>query len=151
MSQFSIKNRKASFEYHFLEKYVAGMVLTGTEIKSLREGKASINEAYCYITRRDEVFIKGMHIAEYKQGSYNNHEPWRERKLLLNKKELAKIKTKVANKGNTIVPTKVFQSSSGYAKIEIAVATGKKMHDKRDSIKERDAKREMDRIKKVSR
>lgn len=145
-STIQIKNRKASFEYEFLEKYEAGMVLKGTEIKSIREGKASVQEAYCYL-KDEEMFIKGMNISPYSNSSFANHESTRERKLLLKKKELEKIRAKIEEKGLTIVPTKIFINSRGYAKLEIAVSRGKKLYDKRDSIKKKDQERELKRIK----
>ena len=144
LSTINIKNKKASFEYTFLERFTAGIQLTGTEIKSIRNAKVSIAEAYCHILNH-ELFIKGMHIAEYDPGSYNNHDPLRERKLLLNKAELVKIEKKLKNKGLTVVPIRVFINEKGYAKIEIALAQGKKLHDKRDSLKEKDIQRDMDR------
>lgn len=139
-----IRNKKATHEFFLEEKFIAGLVLKGTEIKSIREGKASLKEAYCYI-REGELFIKSMHIAEYKYGSYENHDPKRDRKLLVNKKELKKISTKVKEKGNSIVPVRLFINEKGLAKLEIALAKGKKLHDKRDSLKEKDMKRQMDR------
>lgn len=139
-----IQNRKAKFEYEWLEKFEAGIRLTGTEVKSLREGKVSLQEAYCLV-QDGEVFIKGMNIAEYTQGSYNNHEPQRTRKLLLKKKEIEKLAKGTEQAGNTIVPIKVFFNDKNLAKLNIALARGKKIHDKRESIKERDTKREMDR------
>lgn len=142
--KLNIRNKKASYEYAFLEKYTAGIKLTGTEIKSIRDSKVSIAEAYCFI-KDGELFVKGMHIAEYDPGSYNNHEPLRERKLLLNKIELKKLEKKLKNKGLTIVPISLFINENGYAKLNIALAQGKKTHDKRDSLKEKDLKREMDR------
>lgn len=141
-----IKNRKARFEYEFLDSYEAGIVLKGTEIKSLREGKASIQEAYCYMNR-GELFIRGMTISEYQESSFKSHEPQRERKLLLKKAELEKIRSKTEEKGLTIVPTRIFISSRGFAKIDIAVARGKKLFDKRESIKKKDQDREMKRIR----
>lgn len=146
-SKVNIRNKKASFEYHLNDVYVCGIVLTGTEIKSIRESKASINEAYCYI-HNGELFVKGMHVAEYEPGSYNNHEPLRERKLLLNRIELNKIVKELKVKGTTLVPLEVFLNEKGIAKLKIAVATGKKLYDKRDDLKLKDAKREMDRVKK---
>jgi len=140
----NIKNKRAYYEYHILEKYVAGIQLLGTEIKSLRAGKASIAEAYCYI-KGHELFIKSMHIAEYDPASYNNHEPLRERKLLLNRIELKKIEKKLKNQGLTVIPLKVFINDGGKAKVEIALVQGKKLHDKRHSIKEKDLKRDHDR------
>lgn len=136
-----ILNRRASFEYSFLEKYVAGLMLTGTEIKSIRMGKANINDGYCFF-KNNELFIKNMHITEYEQGTYNNHEPNRDRKLLLNKAEINKLLKKLKDQGLTIVPLKLFISESGYAKLEIALAKGKKLFDKRDDIKKRDIQRE---------
>lgn len=140
----NIKNKRAYYEYHILEKYVAGIQLLGTEIKSLRDGKASIAEAYCYI-KGHELFIKSMHIAEYDPASYNNHEPLRERKLLLNRIELKKLEKKLKNQGLTVVPLKIFINDRGLAKVEIALVQGKKLHDKRHSIKEKDMKRDADR------
>lgn len=147
MAELHIRNKRATFEFHIEEKYVAGLQLTGTEIKSIRNGKASINEAYCRF-QRDELFVKGLHITEYKQGSYNNHIPTRERKLLLTKRELHKLQSKVTERGYTIVPLVLFLSDRGWAKLEIALARGKKTHDKRETIKERESKRELDRVMK---
>lgn len=144
-NQVNIRNKKASYEFEFIDKYVAGLVLKGTEIKSIKEGKASLQEAYCYFNK-GEMYIKGMHIAVYEQGTFNNHEPLRERKLLLNKRELAKIDQKSQVKGLTIVPTRLFINERGYAKLAIALAKGKKIHDKRDSIKDKDVKRDLQRI-----
>lgn len=141
----NIKNKKASFEYSFIEKYTAGIQLTGTEIKSIRDSKVSIAEAYCHI-KKGELFITGMHIAEYDPGSYNNHDPLRERKLLLNKVELKKLEKKLKNKGLTVVPIRLFINENGYAKLEIALGQGKKLYDKRHSLKEKDLKRDLDRI-----
>lgn len=143
-NQVNIRNKKASYEFEFIDKYVAGLVLKGTEIKSIKEGKASLQEAYCYISN-GEMFIKGMHIAVYEQGTFNNHEPLRERKLLLNRMELDKIDKKSQEKGLTIIPTRLYINDRGYAKLELALAKGKKIHDKRDSIKEKDVKRELER------
>ena len=142
----NIKNRKASFEFEFIDTFTAGMVLKGTEIKSVREGKVSLQESYCYF-HKGELFIKGMHIAPYEQANIFNHDPLRDRKLLLQKKELKKLENGLAEKGLTIIPTRMFISDRGHAKLNIALAKGKKLHDKRDSIKERDVKREMDRMK----
>ena len=143
-NKINIKNKRAYYEYEILEKFVAGFQLLGTEIKSIRAGKASIAEAYCYIKNK-ELFIKSMHIAEYDPASYNNHEPLRERKLLLNRNELNKLEKKLKNQGLTIIPLSVFINNNGYAKIQIALAQGKKIHDKRHSIKEKDIKRDLDR------
>lgn len=145
-NDINIKNRKAGFEYTFIDKYVAGLVLQGTEIKSIKEGKASLQEAYCHI-HNEELFIKGMHIAVFNEGTYNNHEPLRERKLLLAKNEIRKIDSKFKEKGLALVPLRLFVNNRGYAKVEIALAKGKKIYDKRDSIKEKDMKRDMDRNK----
>ncbi len=147
MSKVNIKNKKASFEYHLLDKFTAGIVLTGTEVKALRDGKASIAEAYCLFIN-DELWVRNMHIAEYDPGSYNNHPPLRDRKLLLQQKELQKLSKKMTNKGLTIVPIRLYFSESGYAKLDIALAQGKKLHDKRDSIKDKDIKRTLDRAMK---
>ena len=144
----SIKNRRASFDYSFIEKYTAGVVLLGTEIKAIREGKASLVDSFCYF-RNGELFIKNLNISIYTEGNLYNHEPTRERKLLLNKQELTKIQKKMVDKGLTIIPTLLFTSDSGYAKIEIALAKGKKTHDKRDSIKEKDAQRDLRRTLKM--
>lgn len=142
MEQIHINNKKAYFEFEILEKFVAGMVLTGTEIKSIRAGKANMSDAFCSFTGT-ELFVRNMHISEYELGTHYNHEPKRMRKLLLKKKELRKLLAKVKEKGLTIVPLKMFMSGTGYAKIEIGLAKGKKIHDKRDSIKEKDLKRDM--------
>jgi SsrA-binding protein len=146
-NNINIKNKRASFEYEFLEKFTAGIQLTGTEIKSIRAGKASIVEGYCFM-KNGELFIKNMYIAEYEQGSYNNHNPKRDRKLLLNRTELNKLEKKKKDVGLTIVPLKVFINKNGYAKMDIALAKGKKMHDKRHDLKDKDAKRQMDRVMK---
>lgn len=142
----NIQNKKARFEYELLDIYTAGMQLLGTEIKSIRQGKASIAEAYCYM-KDGELWIKSMNIAEYAFGNINNHDPIRERKLLLNRHELQKIEKKLKDTGVTIVPLKVFLSSKGLAKIDVAVARGKKIYDKRHSIKEKDMKRDMERLR----
>lgn len=145
----NIKNKKARFEYHIEEKYEAGIKLLGTEIKSIRDGKASLVESYCYFND-GELYIKNMHIAEYSHGNINNHEPLRERKLLLHKRELEKLQKNMEKGGNsTIVPLRLFLNDRGFAKVEIALATGKKLYDKRNSIKEKDIKREMDRKLKI--
>ena len=142
----NIKNRRAGFEYEFLDKYVAGMQLMGTEIKSIREGNVNLQDAYCFF-RKEELFVRQMHISPYAQGSHYNHESDRERKLLLNKKELTKLMNKSTEKGLSIVPTRLFINERGFAKLEIALGRGKKIHDKRDSIKEKDMKRDLERIK----
>jgi SsrA-binding protein len=143
-NQINIQNKKARFEYELLEKYIAGIQLTGTEIKSIRNGKASITEAFCVFSN-GEVWIRNMHIAAYEQGSYNNHQPRSDRKLLLNRKEINKIEKFLKDKGNTLVPLRMFISEKGWAKIEIACAKGKKLHDKRQDLKEKSDKRDMDR------
>jgi SsrA-binding protein len=145
-NNISIRNRQAGFEYELLDKYVAGIVLTGTEIKSIREGKVNLQDGYCYINN-GEMFAKGINITPYAQGTHYNHEATRERKLLLKRSELKKLEGKIEERGLTIVPLKLFVNDRGFAKLEISVARGKKTHDKRESIKERDVKRELDRIK----
>ena len=140
----SISNRKARFEYELLEVFTAGIQLQGTEIKSLRAGNANLAEAYCYV-QQSEVWITGMYIAEYQYGSYMNHDPKRLRKLLLNKKEINKISSALQNVGITIVPLKLYITEKGWAKIDIALAKGKKLHDKREDLKQKDDKRQMDR------
>ena len=146
----SISNRKARYEYELLEVFTSGIQLQGTEIKSLRAGNANIAEAYCYV-HQSEVWITGMYIAEYKYGSYMNHEPKRLRKLLLNKKEINKISSVMQNVGITLVPLKLYISDKGWAKIEIALAKGKKLYDKREDLKQKDDKRQMDReLKKLN-
>lgn len=137
----NIKNRKATYEYELLDKYVAGIQLTGTEIKSVRNSKVSLKESYCFF-KRGELFVKNMHIAEYAAGTYNNHVPTRERKLLLKKQELEKLETKLKSDILTIIVLRMFINDRGFAKLEIALAKGKKMHDKRDSIKKKDLKRQ---------
>jgi len=139
-----IKNKKASYEYFLIEKYTSGIQLTGTEIKSIRYGKASIREAYCAFTG-NELFVRNMDISEYKLGTHYNHEPKRERKLLLNKRELKKLQTKINEKGFTLVPILLFINEKGLAKLEIALAKGKHTYDKRASLKEKDIKRDIDR------
>ncbi|MDE7495615.1 MAG: SsrA-binding protein SmpB [Muribaculaceae bacterium] len=143
----NIKNRRASFDYEIGDTYTAGLVLTGTEIKSIRGGKASLVDSYCVIDN-DEVWVKGMNISEYFYGSYNNHTARRDRKLLLNKKEIAKLKKASEDPGYTIVPLRIFISDRGYAKLVIGVGRGKKQFDKRQSIKEREDKRYLDRVMK---
>ncbi|MBK7182886.1 MAG: SsrA-binding protein SmpB [Bacteroidetes bacterium] len=140
----NIKNKRASFEYAFIDKYIAGLQLTGTEIKSIREGKANINDAFC-VFQKDELIVRNMHIAHYFDGTYNNVEEKRDRKLLLNRQELNKLQNKLKDQGLTIVPIRLFISDKGYAKLEIALAKGKKLFDKREDIKKRDTDREMKR------
>jgi SsrA-binding protein len=143
-----IKNKKASHDYEFIEKFVAGIILSGTEIKSIRLGKATLADSYCFFSN-GELFIKGMHIAEYWWGNLNNHDPLRERKLLLTSRELRKIERKIKESGLTIIVIKVFINIRGLAKAEIAISKGKKEYDKRETLKRKDAKREMDRLRKV--
>jgi SsrA-binding protein len=143
-----IKNKKASHDYEFLEKFIAGIKLSGTEIKSIRLGKATIADSYCFFSN-GELFIRGMHIAEYWWGNLNNHDPLRERKLLLTSRELRKIERKVKETGLTIIVIKVFINDRGLAKAEIAISKGKKEYDKRETLKRKDATREMDRMRKV--
>lgn len=140
----NIKNRKATFEYEILSKFIAGISLLGTEIKSIRNNKANISDAYC-IFNNNELYVKNLHISEYPNSGYVNHEPKRDKKLLLNKQELQKLHTKVKEKGNSIVPLRLFINEKNKAKIEIALAKGKKIYDKRESIREKDLKRELDR------
>lgn len=139
-----ISNRKAYYEYNIEAKYIAGMVLTGTEIKSLRAGKASFNDSYC-IFHKGELFVKSLHISEYNFGTHYNHEPLQERKLLLNKRELRKWENKIKEKGYTIVPLRIFISDKGYAKMEIGLGKGKKVYDKRETIKKRESDRDVKR------
>jgi len=147
-SSVVIKNKKARFEYHFIDTFVAGIQLTGTEIKSIRNSKASITEGHCTI-RDNEAWIRNMYIEAYENGGYTNHEPRRERKLLLNRSEIKKIDRSLRIKGHALVPVKLFINASGLAKLEIALASGKKLHDKRQDLKSADAKRDMDRAMKV--
>ncbi|MBS4060318.1 MAG: SsrA-binding protein SmpB [Bacteroidetes bacterium] len=142
-----IKNKRISFEYFVVETLIAGIVLSGTEIKSIREGKASLSESFCAF-KGHELFVREMHIAEYTYGTYNNHEPKRERKLLLNFRELRKLSTKVKEKGFTIVPSVLFIDEKGRAKLEIALVRGKHHYDKREDLKKKDSKRETDRLTK---
>ena len=146
-SDINVKNKKAFFEYHILDKYTAGISLLGTEIKSIRAGKANINDSFCSFLS-DGLYIRNMHISEYSHGSFYNHEARRDRKLLLTNKELKKLRVKGEEKGFTIIPLRMFISSRGFAKVEIALAQGKKDFDKRDTIKERESKRELDRVMK---
>jgi SsrA-binding protein len=144
--RIKIKNRKASHEFFLIERMVAGIQLTGTEIKSIRAGKANLSESYCAFHQM-ELFVKGMHISEYVQGTYNNHEPKRDRKLLLNKRELKKLSVKVKEKGFTLIPVSLFVNNRGLAKLEIALAKGKHTYDKRESLKQKDSQREIERSK----
>jgi SsrA-binding protein len=145
----NILNKKARFAYEILDKYTAGIVLTGTEIKSIRSGKASIAESFCEFNVKGELFAINMTIEEYAFGNYYNHRPKAERKLLLNKRELKSLLKDVQQKGLAIVPLRLFINEKGFAKLDIALAKGKKLYDKRDTIKDRDNKRNLDRIKKI--
>jgi len=144
----NIKNKRSRFEFDLLEEFTAGIVLTGTEIKSIRNSKASIAESFCEFNERGELFTVNMHIEEYAFGTRFNHRPKAERKLLLNKKELKKLHKEVKNSGLTIVPLRLFINDQGFAKLRIALARGKKLYDKRETLKDRDNKRDLDRIKK---
>ena len=145
-NDINIRNRQAGFEFELLDKYVAGLVLRGTEIKSIREGKVNLQDGYCYFNN-GELFAKGVTIDQYAQGTHYNHEAQRERKLLLKRTELIKIEKRVEEKGLTVIPTRLFINERGYAKLEIAIGRGKKLHDKRNTIKDRDAKRELSKLK----
>lgn len=140
-----IKNRSAYHEYFIDDKYEAGIVLLGTEVKSLRAGRASFNDSYCLI-HKGEIFIRNLHIAEYSHGTVNNHDPVRERKLLLQKREIKKIESKLKEKGYTIVPLRIYFNDKNLLKIEIGLAKGKKLHDKRETLRQKDAEREMKRF-----
>ena len=145
----NIKNRKASFQYELLDRYTAGIVLTGTEIKSIRSSKASIAESFCEFNAKGELYVINMNIEEYAFGNYYNHRPKAERKLLLNKRELKSLSKDVQTKGYAIIPLRLFINDKGFAKMEIALGKGKKLFDKRDTIRDRDNKRNLDRIKKI--
>ena len=147
LPQINIKNKRASFDYEILDTLTAGIVLTGTEIKSIRLGKAGLTDTFCFINN-GELWVKNMYISEYFYGTYNNHQARRDRKLLLTKKELQKIERNIKDNGFSIIPTRVFINDKGLAKVINAVAKGKKMYDKRESIKEREDKRQMDRAMK---
>jgi SsrA-binding protein len=147
-SPVQIKNRKASFEYFFIEEFTAGIVLTGTEIKSIRAGKASLVDTYCTIIR-GELWVKGMSISPYFYGSYNNHEQKRDRKLLLTRREISRLESATKQTGYTIVPTLIFIDENGRAKVDIALCKGKKAFDKRQTLKEKEDRREMDRVMKA--
>jgi len=142
--EISIKNRKAEFEYYLQSGYTAGIVLAGTEIKSIRTGKVNITDAYCSFIE-NELWVHNMHISEYSHGSYNNHDPKQDRKLLLNRKELRKLIVKLNERGMTIIPTRLWVNENGFAKLDVSLAKGKKMYDKRESIKEKDNRRDADR------
>ena len=139
-----ISNRSAYHEYFIEDKYIAGLVLAGTEVKSLRAGKASFNDAYCFF-HKGELWIKSLHISEYSHGTSNNHIPTQERKLLLQKRELRKLENKIKEKGHTIVPLRIFFTEKGLAKLEIGLGKGKKLHDKRETLRKKDVEREMKR------
>lgn len=139
-----IRNRQAYYEYFIDAKYEAGMVLLGTEVKSIRNGQVSFNDSYCLL-HKGEVFVKSLHIAEYSHGNLNNHDPMRDRKLLLQKKEIKKIESKLKEKGYTLIPLRIYFNEKGLAKMEIGLAKGKKLHDKRESIRKKDTEREMKR------
>jgi SsrA-binding protein len=145
VKKVDIKNRKASFEYFFLEDFNAGLALTGTEIKSIRQGKVNFQDAYC-LFMDGELYIRSLHISPYTEGTHYNHDPMRDRKLLLTKRELRKLNENLKDQGLTIIPVRLFTNERGFAKLHIALAKGKKLYDKRDSIKERDIKRETDRM-----
>lgn len=145
-NDINIRNRQAGFEFELLDKYVAGLVLRGTEIKSIREGKVNLQDGYCYFNH-GELFVKGITIDQYSQGTHYNHEAQRERKLLLKRMELIKLEKRVEEKGLTLIPLRLFINDRGYAKLEIALGRGKKLHDKRNAIKDRDAKRELNKLK----
>jgi SsrA-binding protein len=139
-----LRNKSATFEYFIEDKFDAGMVLTGTEVKALRDGRVSFNDSYCLIDR-GEMYVKGLHIAHYSFGSYSNHPPVRDRKLLLKKKEISRIIQKLKDKGFTIIPLKIYFNERGFAKMQIGLAKGKKLHDKRESVKQRESEREIKR------
>ncbi len=147
-TNINIKNKKARFEYEILDKYTAGIVLSGTEIKSIRYGRASITESFCEFNEKGELFVINMQVDEYSHGSHYNHKPKAARKLLLNKRELKKLDREVKTSGLTIVPLNLFINEKGFAKMNIALAKGKKLYDKRETIKDRDNKRDLARVKK---
>lgn len=146
--KINIKNKKARFEYEILDTYVAGIQLTGTEIKSVRASKARITESFCEFNDNGELFVINMYIEEYMHGNIYNHKPKSERRLLLNKRELKKLQKEVQNVGLTIIPLRLFLTEKGWAKLEIALCKGKKIYDKRETLKDRESKRNLDRIKK---
>ena len=145
--RINIRNKRAGFDFEIVQSFEAGIMLTGSEIKSIRDGGGSINEAFCLL-RDEELYIKNMNIPEYSHGSYSNHEPTRLRKLLLKKRELERITAKIKEKGFSIIPVRVFINERSFAKVEVALARGKKKFDKRDSLKQKETKREMDRVMK---
>lgn len=146
-SKINITNKRATFHYFITESWEAGIMLTGTEVKAIRDGKANLSDSYCYF-REEELWIKNLHISPYEHGSYSNHDPKRDRKLLLHKKQLLKIFGKTKEKGVTIIPIKIYENERGLIKLEIGLARGKKMYDKRESMKQADAKREIGRAMK---
>ena len=141
-----IKNRRAYFDFEITDKYEAGIMLTGSEVKSIRTGKVTLGEGFCFISAKGELFIRNIHISEYSHGSDNNHEPTRTRKLLLHKRELEKIHAKVKEKGVTIIPLRLYEGNRGILKMEIGIGKGKKTVDKRQNIKEKENKRQIDRV-----
>lgn len=147
-NRINIKNKKAYHDYELIEKFTAGIQLQGTEIKSIRLGKVSLVESYC-VFHKNELYIRGLQIAEYAWASYNSHEPGRERKLLLNRKELNKLERKIKESGLTIIALRLYISENGYAKLEIALAKGRKQYDKREVIKKKDAQRQLDRMQRI--
>ena len=146
-NRINIKNKRAYFDYEIIEKFIAGIVLTGTEIKSVRAGKISLSDSYCTVYG-GEIYVKGMQISSYKYGSFNNHIPERDKKLLLQKSEIRRLVRKTKESGNTIIALRVFISNKGYAKLEIGLAKGKKLYDKRETLKQKDTKRQLDRLQK---
>jgi SsrA-binding protein len=147
-NRINIKNKKAYFDYELIEKFHAGIELMGTEIKSIRMGKVSLSDSYC-VFHKNELYIRGLQIAEYAWASYNTHEPGRERKLLLNRKELNKLERKIKESGLTIIALRLYISENGYAKLEIALARGKKQYDKRETIKKKDTQRQLERMQRI--
>ncbi len=145
ITQIKIKNKKAEFDYFIISKFTAGIVLTGTEIKSIRQGKANLTDSWC-LFERNELWVHDLHISEYSHGGHYNHTPRRERKLLLTKKELRKLESKIKDKGISIIPTLLYINEKGYAKLDIALAKGKREYDKRETIKDKDIRRDMDRM-----
>lgn len=143
-NNINIRNKRASFEYQFLDTYIAGIMLTGTEIKSVRQGKVNLQDGYC-IFLDEQLLVKQMHISTYSEGTHYNHDPLRDRKLLLQKRELTKLNSRLQDQGLTIVPVRLFINERGFAKLEIALVKGKKLYDKREDIKSKDVKREMER------
>ncbi len=148
-NNINIRNKKARFDYEIVDKYIAGIQLVGTEIKAIREGKASLADSFCEFNDRGELFVVNMYINEYSHGTHYNHLPKRERKLLLNKQELRKLRREVERNGMTIVPLRLFITDKGWAKMEIALARGRKKYDKRQVLKERDIKRQLDQVKRA--